>query len=190
MEEDTLPGGYVVKRDEEMFYSAYVMHRLPELWPEAEVFNPDRFIDTPKPYTFVPFHGGPRLCLGMDMAYLEARVCVRLCVSVCVSVCLRVSRCVSVDVWMWMCGCVDVWMCGCVHCLRRPHEQLVEAVGLLPVGCGGVMVGGGVTSLQVALCVLLRRFRFKVHPGHVVMPKVKIILTALNGMVMDVEDRV
>ena len=74
-DEDMLPGDYYVKKDDLVLYSAYVMHRLPELWPEPMRFNPDRFIDeTPKSFTYMPFHGGPRLCLGMDMAYLEARV--------------------------------------------------------------------------------------------------------------------
>jgi hypothetical protein len=41
-ESDVLPGGHVVSRGTEVLYSAYVMHRLPELWPEPETFNPDR----------------------------------------------------------------------------------------------------------------------------------------------------
>ena len=44
-----------------------------EYWPNPERFDPDRFLSTPKPFTFIPFNGGPRLCLGMDMSYLEAK---------------------------------------------------------------------------------------------------------------------
>ena len=44
-ESDVLPGGHVVSRGTEVLYSAYVMHRLPELWPEPETFNPDRCSD-------------------------------------------------------------------------------------------------------------------------------------------------
>jgi hypothetical protein len=42
---------------------------------------------------------------------------------------------------------------------------------------------------QVALFVLLQRFKFTLHPGHVVDLKAKIILTPKYGMVMDIADR-
>ncbi len=47
-----------------------------------------------------------------------------------------------------------------------------------------------VALLQAALCVLLRRFAFSLHPGHNVVLKSKLILTAAHGMVMDVTPRV
>ncbi len=42
---------------------------------------------------------------------------------------------------------------------------------------------------QVALFTLLRRFRFKLHPGHVVTTVVKILVSSKDGMVMDYEGR-
>ncbi|KAE9407488.1 cytochrome P450 [Gymnopus androsaceus JB14] len=60
-------------------YSVLMMHRRKDLWgPDAEVFDPDRFLDhrlktylTPKPFIFLPFNAGPRICLGQQFAYNE-----------------------------------------------------------------------------------------------------------------------
>ena len=69
-----LPGDYFISKGETVLYCQYTLHRMPEFWPEPERFDPNRFLgEPPKPFTYLPFHGGPRLCLGMDMAYLEAR---------------------------------------------------------------------------------------------------------------------
>ena len=56
------------------------MHRRTDFWgPDAEKFDPDRFLDervskylTPNPFIFVPFNAGPRICLGQQFAYNEA----------------------------------------------------------------------------------------------------------------------
>lgn len=44
------------------------------IWITAEVFDPDRFLDErlqkyliPNPFIFVPFHAGPRICLGQQV---------------------------------------------------------------------------------------------------------------------------
>ncbi|KAG9317011.1 cytochrome P450 [Chiua virens] len=60
-------------------YSVFLMHRRKDLWgPDAEEFDPDRFIDerlqkylVPNPFIFVPFNAGPRICLGQQFAYNE-----------------------------------------------------------------------------------------------------------------------
>ncbi|KAF8554979.1 cytochrome P450 [Imleria badia] len=60
-------------------YSVFLMHRRKDLWgPDAEEFDPDRFLDervhkylTPNPFIFVPFNAGPRICLGQQFAYNE-----------------------------------------------------------------------------------------------------------------------
>ncbi|KAF8632403.1 hypothetical protein AX17_004844 [Amanita inopinata Kibby_2008] len=60
-------------------YSVFMMHRRTDLWgPDAEEFDPDRFLDerlrkyvTPNPFIFLPFNAGPRICLGQQFAYHE-----------------------------------------------------------------------------------------------------------------------
>ncbi|KIJ61016.1 hypothetical protein HYDPIDRAFT_97522 [Hydnomerulius pinastri MD-312] len=60
-------------------YSVFLLHRRKDLWgPDAEQFDPDRFLDerlnkylTPNPFIFVPFNAGPRICLGQQFAYNE-----------------------------------------------------------------------------------------------------------------------
>jgi len=54
------------------------MHRDKDLWgPDAEEFDPDRFLDDRKahlvtnPFMFLPFNAGPRICLGQQFAYNE-----------------------------------------------------------------------------------------------------------------------
>lgn len=43
----------------------YLVHHRPDVWPDPERFDPDRFIEArPDPYTFFPFGGGERRCLG------------------------------------------------------------------------------------------------------------------------------
>lgn len=53
----------------------YLTHRRPELWSEPESFNPDRFVGRQvAPYTFFPFGGGVRRCLGAALATYEMKI--------------------------------------------------------------------------------------------------------------------
>ncbi|KAG0207109.1 hypothetical protein BGX28_001585 [Mortierella sp. GBA30] len=79
VEEDVLPNGYYIPPKTPVAYSAYITHRLPELWGEdALEFNPDRWgperVSSIKPFMFVPFHAGPRICLGQNLAYTTAQL--------------------------------------------------------------------------------------------------------------------
>lgn len=66
----------LVRRGEAVGYSVYVMHRRKDIYGEdAEEFRPERWEgDALKDigYAYLPFNGGPRLCLGQDFALLEA----------------------------------------------------------------------------------------------------------------------
>jgi cytochrome P450 len=53
----------------------YVVHHRPDLWPDPERFDPERFLNArPKPYTFFPFGGGVRRCLGAAFAGYEMKI--------------------------------------------------------------------------------------------------------------------
>jgi cytochrome P450 len=50
-------------------------HRRPDLWPDPERFDPDRFVDSKiEPGRFFPFGGGARTCLGMSFATHEMKI--------------------------------------------------------------------------------------------------------------------
>jgi cytochrome P450 family 110 len=52
----------------------YLTHRRPDVWPEPERFDPDRFVGRrTSPYEFLPFGGGVRRCLGMAFALFEMK---------------------------------------------------------------------------------------------------------------------
>jgi cytochrome P450 len=63
-------------------YSTFLMHRRKDLFgDDVEDFNPSRWATwTPAAWTYIPFNGGPRICLGQnfaltEMAYVVSRTC-------------------------------------------------------------------------------------------------------------------
>jgi cytochrome P450 len=53
----------------------YLVHRRPELWPNPDQFNPDRFLESRQsPYAFLPFGGGSRRCLGAAFASYQMKI--------------------------------------------------------------------------------------------------------------------
>jgi cytochrome P450 len=68
--------GYDVPRNTNVMMSPWVMHRHPHLWPNPERFDPERFRPEAEAarhrYAYLPFSAGPRFCLGIHFAYMEA----------------------------------------------------------------------------------------------------------------------
>jgi cytochrome P450 len=50
------------------------VHHNPDIWPEPLKYRPDRFLEEVKPYTFLPFVEGPRMCLGQFLSILESKI--------------------------------------------------------------------------------------------------------------------
>jgi cytochrome P450 len=70
--EQHVPAGTVVT------LSPYVTHRHPDFWEHPEGFDPERFspersLDRPE-FAYFPFGGGPRRCIGMQFASMEAQL--------------------------------------------------------------------------------------------------------------------
>jgi cytochrome P450 len=55
------------------------IHRRPDLYPEPGAFRPERFLgeSPPDTYTWIPFGGGTRRCLGASFALMEMRLVLR-----------------------------------------------------------------------------------------------------------------
>ncbi|MBF6173781.1 cytochrome P450 [Nocardia blacklockiae] len=74
-------GGYRVAAGSTVFLASQVVHRDPRYWPDPDSFDPGRFAPErpkPLPYTYFPFGGGPRRCIGAPLAELELIVAVAL----------------------------------------------------------------------------------------------------------------
>jgi len=60
----------------------YLMHRRPDVYDEPRAFRPERFLEQPPgTYTWIPFGGGVRRCLGASFAQFEMKVVLRELVS-------------------------------------------------------------------------------------------------------------
>lgn len=67
--------GHRVSGGSLVLYSPYITHRMPDVWGDPERFRPGRWADgEPEPYSFVPFGGGSRKCIGFALATLELQV--------------------------------------------------------------------------------------------------------------------
>ncbi len=72
-------GDYEIPVGMEINPSIRVIHRRADLYPEPEAFRPERFLgpDAPDTYTWIPFGGGTRRCLGASFALTEMRIVLR-----------------------------------------------------------------------------------------------------------------
>jgi len=79
---DNKIGDYFIPKDTEVSVVPYLVHRNEKYWPNPETFNPDRF-STPEsksrnPFSYIPFSGGKRRCIGRTFALLETRIVITI----------------------------------------------------------------------------------------------------------------
>jgi cytochrome P450 len=71
-------GGYRIPKGAVLAIVPYVTHRHPAFWDDPERFDPERFTparvrERPR-FAYLPFSGGPRLCIGNEFALMEAQL--------------------------------------------------------------------------------------------------------------------
>jgi cytochrome P450 len=70
-------GEYVVPADTPVAMSIVALHHREDVYPDPHSFRPERFVGRkPGTYTWIPFGGGIRRCLGASLAMAEQRVVV------------------------------------------------------------------------------------------------------------------
>lgn len=71
-------GGYHFPARTQFMLSQWVIHHLPEIWGDPDVFRPERWDpangEKVPPWSYFPFGGGPRICIGMPFAEMEAKL--------------------------------------------------------------------------------------------------------------------
>lgn len=76
--EDVEIGGYLIEKDTSIFLNFYSVHHDAEYWENPSEFYPERFAaenDTDRHrYAYLPFGGGPRVCVGNSFATMEAHI--------------------------------------------------------------------------------------------------------------------
>lgn len=68
--------GHTIPANALVIISPYAIHRHPAFWQDPEAFYPERFApqtEKPRRFAYIPFGGGPRLCIGFQFALIEAR---------------------------------------------------------------------------------------------------------------------
>lgn len=75
MDEYKLPTGLQLRKGDRIHIPIYHIHRNPKYFPDPTEFRPERFLGEEKkkvkPYTFMPFGEGPRVCIGKYYLFLK-----------------------------------------------------------------------------------------------------------------------
>ena len=71
-------GGWTYPAGVSLAVNAYLIHHDATIYPDPYAFKPERFLDeAPGTYTWIPFGGGRRRCLGASFAQLEMKAVLR-----------------------------------------------------------------------------------------------------------------
>lgn len=71
-------GGFQAKKETNIIIATFVVHRDPRWWARPNVFDPHHFdadrVKAQPRFTYFPFGGGPRLCIGLHFAMQEMQL--------------------------------------------------------------------------------------------------------------------
>lgn len=77
---DLVHGNIRIPKGVVILVPVFLLHHDPDYWEKPEVFDPERFLGERKkqikPLAFQPFGAGPRICIGMRFALLEAKMAI------------------------------------------------------------------------------------------------------------------
>jgi cytochrome P450 len=77
-------GGWNYQPGPALVPNAYLVHHDPDIYPDPYAFKPERFIDEPPgTYTWIPFGGGRRRCIGASFAMAEMKIVMRSVLQAC-----------------------------------------------------------------------------------------------------------
>ena len=78
LRQDSELGGYEMPAGTMILVGIYLAHTRPDVYPEPFAFRPERFLgdSPPETYSWIPFGGGTRRCIGAAFAELEMRVAI------------------------------------------------------------------------------------------------------------------
>ena len=77
-------GGWTYPAGACLVPNAYLIHHDPAVYPDPYAFRPERFLgEPPGTYTWIPFGGGRRRCLGASFAMLEMKLVLRTVLGKC-----------------------------------------------------------------------------------------------------------
>ena len=78
--EDFKLESYTIPKGATLFIYPYALHRNKEVFPQPELYRPQRFMENMNsetrinPYSYVPFSAGPRNCIGQRFALTEEKI--------------------------------------------------------------------------------------------------------------------
>ena len=74
-------GAYTIKAKSNILFSPYMLHHNERYWAQADAFIPERFAEKltkEQRKAYIPFGGGPRICIGQHLAMLESKIALAL----------------------------------------------------------------------------------------------------------------
>lgn len=82
--------GYFIPEGSQIWICSYAIHRHPLYWDHANDFNPERFNASKHHqkhrFAYLPFGGGPRICIGMQLGLSIGEIFIRELISLPVKI--------------------------------------------------------------------------------------------------------